>query len=237
MQVVILAGGMGSRIEHIAPGTPKILLNVAGRPFVEHQFDLLRRAGLRHVLLCTGRGSGLIESHVSDGARFGMNVAYSRENPVQLLGTGGALVNALPLLHDRFLVMYGDAYLRIDYRKVAEHFERCGCDGLMCVFRNEGRWDNSNVRVHRDRVTFYSKSAPPGEADHIDYGLSAFHRHVMDRYTSSSLPFDLSRIHGDLIASGGLAAFTADARFYEIGRPEGLTELDSYLRGCAERQP
>jgi len=229
MQVVILAGGLGTRLSAVAANIPKALVPVAGKSFIEHQFDLLRQCGLLDVLICTGHMSDQIEKHIGDGTRFGFRVCYSRENPSCLMGTGGALVNALPLLEEEFLVMYGDSYLPTDYRAVCDEFMRTGTAALMCVYRNRGKWDKSNVRLCDGRVIFYSKLARADEADCIDYGLSAFRREVILRYREIVPPLDLARIQSDLVARGELAAFEVAGRFYEIGKPEGLTELDKVL--------
>lgn len=228
-QVVILAGGIGSRLRDVSAGRPKILVPVAGRPFVEWQFDLLRRSGVRDVLLCVGHAAGQIEAHVGDGTRFGIQVHFSRENPAALLGTGGALVNALPMLAARFLVLYGDSYLPIDYQKFSGAFTACGLPAMMSVFRNEGRWDHSNVRVERGRVTLYDKHALPGEADCIDYGLIGMTRRVIEEHTKDTMPLDLATVLGNLVRRGDVAAWVAPCRFYEIGRPEGLAELSRHL--------
>lgn len=230
MQVVILAGGLGTRLQVVAGGRPKALVPVAGRPFIDHQFALLRRHGLRDVVLCVGYLGEMIEAHVGDGTPFDVRVRYAREDPARLLGTGGALLNALPLLDEEFLVLYGDAYLPADYGAVIRAF-RAGRDPvLMCVYRNEGRWDTSNVRVADDRVVFYSKTAGPGEADCIDYGLSAYRRAVIEAYRDEPPPLDLARVQQACVARGELGAFVVPDRFYEIGKPEGLAELDALLR-------
>ncbi len=229
MQTVILCGGMGTRIAAVARGLPKSLLPVAGRPFIEHQFERLAACGLRDVLLCTGAGGDRIEGHVGDGRQWGVSVGYSREAPDRLLGTGGALVNALPALSGAFFVMYGDSYLTVDFAAVARAFEASGCPALMTVHRNEGRWDASNTRVDGGRVTFYSKKARPGEAAWIDYGLTAFRRTVIEERRASPMPLDMAAILGDLVPAGRVAAFETPERFYEIGKPEGLAELHAML--------
>jgi MurNAc alpha-1-phosphate uridylyltransferase len=233
MQVVILAGGLGERLQSVAAGLPKALVPVAGRPFIEHQFDILVRHGLRNVLLCIGHLGERIEGHVGDGARFGLRVRYSREEPGRLLGTGGALVRALPSLEETFFVLYGDAYLPTDYGVVQRAFEARQAKVMMCVYRNDGQWDKSNVRVEADRVIFYSKTAAPGEADCIDYGLSAYRRAVIAAYADAPLPLDLARVQADLVRRGEMAAFVVPDRFFEIGKPEGLRELDALLAGKA----
>ncbi len=233
MQTVILAGGKGTRIASVAGDLPKILVPVAGRPFVEHQFDLLRASGFREVLLSIGYRGELIQDYVGDGSRFGMAVAYVMEDPEALKGTGGALVHALPALHDEFMLLYGDSYLPIDYRPVAAAFRASGRSALMTVHKNLGQWDASNARIDGDRVVFYSKKCQPGQADYIDYGLGILRRDVIEHYRSTSLPLDLAVIYADLVHAGHLAAFDVPERFYEIGKPEGVAELETFLAGNA----
>jgi NDP-sugar pyrophosphorylase family protein len=101
---------------------------------------------------------------------------------------------------------------------------------MMCVYRNEGKWDQSNVRIEGDRVAYYSKEADPGEVSYIDYGLNAFDRQVIERYRDRDMPLDLAVILQDAVGEEQLGAFEVRERFYEIGKPEGLRELEDYLR-------
>lgn len=230
MQAVILCGGLGTRIAPVARGLPKSLLPVAERPFIEHQLERLRAGGVGEVLLCVGAGGDRIEAHVGDGTRWGLRVEYSREDPRHLLGTGGALVNALPLLAAEFLAMYGDSFLPIDVGVVAAAFRQSGCPALMSVYRNAGRWDASNARVEGGRVTFYSKTAASGGTEWIDYGLMGFRRSVIEAYRDAPMPLDLAVVLAALAAEGRLAAWVAPERFYEIGKPDGYWELDALMR-------
>lgn len=229
MQLVILAGGLGTRLRTVASSIPKALVPVAGRPFVEHQLEMFRRQNLDQILFCTGHLGEMIESHVGDGSRFGVSVSYSREASNSLLGTGGALVNALPLLANEFLVIYGDSYLPTDFRAFMDWSTASGFSAVMTVFRNAGRWDHSNVRIADREVVLYSKKAAVGECDFIDYGLSYFKREVIETYSGSSLPLDLGLIQEQMVCKRSLGAFEVNERFYEVGRPEGVEELGSYL--------
>ncbi len=231
IQVVILAGGLGTRLQSVAPNTPKAIVPVAGRAFVEHQFDLLRNCGLTRVLLCIGHFGEKIIAHVGDGSRFGMNVSYVQEDPRSLLGTGGALVNALPKIESEFVVMYGDSYLPVDYRDFVSKSRAQKRRAVMSVFRNSGLWDSSNTRVEGDRVVFYSKKSRPGECDFIDYGLTFFRREVIEGYRSQPLPLDMARIQGDLVARGemgGVGGAGAVLRNRKAGRAGGI--------GCVAEQ-
>jgi NDP-sugar pyrophosphorylase family protein len=231
MQVVVLAGGYGTRMRNISGGLPKALIPVDGVPFIDHQIALVRRWGIRRILLCTGYGSTQIEEHLGRGERLGVTVEYSREEENDLQGTGGALVRALPLLEDAFLLTYGDSYLTVDFRAVADHAATTNLPALMCVYNNDNRLLNSNVALSSDhgRVDDYSKD---GGLNHhwIDYGLSWFKRSVIERYRGFRPPLDLSRLQSDLALSGELAAWPVSSRFFEIGSPDGLADLTRHLR-------
>lgn len=229
MQVVILAGGLGTRIQSVAAHIPKSLIPVAGQPFVVQQLALLKRNGLSEVLMCVGHLGEQIVDYVGDGHQWGMRVAYSFDEPGRLLGTGGALLRAAPLLQDAFMVLYGDSYLPTDYQAIIQAFMRRGAGALMCVFKNHGRWDASNVRVEHDQVVFYSKQAQPGEVEYIDYGISVFKKSVLMAYAAHAVPLDLQVILQDQVRAHALAAFEVHERFYEIGKPAGLRECEEFI--------
>ena len=221
--VAILAGGLGTRLADAAGGLPKGMVPVAGRPFLEHVLDRLARHGATEVVICRGHLGELIEQGFGDGSRFGLSIAYSDEGP-DPIGTAGALRLALPLLGERFLVMYGDTYLRVDYRAVAVAHARSGREALMTVLRNRGRWGTSNVDYAHGRVRAYDDRTPPPGAEWIDYGLLSM--------TPAALAGDepaLTEVLRGLAARGELAGAAVRARFYEIGTPEALAETERYL--------
>jgi MurNAc alpha-1-phosphate uridylyltransferase len=208
---------------------PKALLEVAGRPFVEWQLERLAAAGLTDVVMCIAHLGEQIREHVGDGAKFGVCARWSEEG-ARLLGTGGALRAALPLLAPTFLVTYGDSFLPFDYAEPLRELEaHDDCDGVMAIFKNEGRWDPSNVVTDGTWVLRYAKGSKDPTLDHIDYGATAVRREVI-----AGLP--LGQAHGfdavqrDLAERKRLRACLAHERFFEIGSPEGLAELDWQLR-------
>jgi MurNAc alpha-1-phosphate uridylyltransferase len=239
MQCAILAGGLATRMRPATTRTPKWLLEVAGRPFAAWQLEWLAGQGVRSVVACVGHLADAIRATVGDGAAHGISVSYSEDGP-QLLGTGGALRRAARagLLEDRFLVLYGDSYLPIDIAPVWRAFRSSGRPALMTVYRNEGRFDRSNVAYADGAVLRYTKSGggddgPP--LHHIDYGLSALERPVLEELPSDD-PADLADLYSDLAAAGRLAGHPVDRRFYEIGSPEGLRQLEEHL-AAAEARP
>jgi len=229
LPVAILAGGLATRMKPHTDAIPKSLLDVEGRPFIFRQLDSLAERGARKVVVCIGHMGHMIRERVGDGARFGIEVRYSDEGD-RLLGTGGALRKALPLLGDRFLVQYGDSLLEVDYRAVERAFLDSGLTGLMTVYRNEGRYDTSNVLFVDGGIRRYDKMNRVPEMRHIDYGLgglsaSAFHGVKEDTRV------DLAVIYQNLLAQGELAGYEVFQRFFEIGSPAGLADARKHFSG------
>lgn len=226
--VAILAGGLASRLYPITLKTPKSLLEVAGEPFISHQLRELKKQNIQKVVLCVGHLGEQIEEFVKDGSRFDICVKYSYESK-KLLGTGGAIKKAIPLLGKKFFVLYGDSFLKIDYYSVYKNFESSGCKALMTVFKNKGRWDNSNIEIHGKRIKNYSKTKQNLRMTHIDYGLGFFEQEVFQKYPEDT-NFDLSAVYQELVNIRKLASFEAENRFYEIGSKEGLDELNQLFK-------
>ena len=229
LPVAILAGGLGTRLYPLTERIPKALIEINGEPFLAHQLRLLRARGMERVVLCIGQHGERIREYAGDGARFGLEIDYSPDGPT-LLGTAGAVRHALPLLGNAFFVVYGDSYLPCSYRDVAEAFHAAGQPGLMTVYRNEGRWDASNVEFDAGRIVAYDKKNRTERMQHIDYGLGVFSRAAFEGATQA----DLADVYGDLLRRGQLAAFEVQDRFYEIGSFDGIAELSRHL---AESQP
>jgi len=230
--VCILAGGVGSRLGEAVGQVPKPMLPVAGRPFLFHQLELLAREGAHEVVLCIGYLGDVIRHAVGDGSAFGLRVAYSDDGG-DLLGTAGAVRQAIPRLGERFMVLYGDTYLRIDYADVDRVARESDLPALMTVLRNEGRWDVSNVRLAGDRVERYDKVEPDEDMTHIDYGLSVLEAGaVMETEPGAS---DLSTLFTAWATQGRLAAYVATERFFEIGTPESWAEASAFLAGGSGR--
>jgi NDP-sugar pyrophosphorylase family protein len=230
LPVALLAGGRATRLGEIARGIPKLLVEVAGEPFFSHQIRLLKASGLNRIVLCVGHLGARIEEEYGDGSRWGVRIEYSYDGP-SLLGTGGALARALPRLGGAFYVLYGDSYLPIDYRAVGAHFLASGKLGLMTVFENAGRFDASNVCFEGGRIRMYDKGHPVPGMRHIDYGLGVFRAGALEGFPAGAA-FDLADVQKALVARGELAGHEIFQRFYEIGSPGGLAELDRLLRSA-----
>jgi MurNAc alpha-1-phosphate uridylyltransferase len=227
LPVAILAGGLATRLGPLTQRVPKALLPVAGRPFIHWQLALLAQQGLTQVVLCAGHHGEQIQAAVGNGSGFGITVRYSFDGAV-LLGTGGALKHALPLLGSAFFVLYGDSYLRCSFSAVQAAYEASAAAGLMTVFCNENRWETSNVLFRDGRVVQYDKRSPRPDMRHVDYGLSILSTRALQRCPATAA-FDLADVYHELALQGELAALAVDERFYEIGSLAGLEATERHL--------
>lgn len=227
LPVCILAGGLATRLGERARTLPKAVVEVAGRPFIYHQLELLRSHGADRIVLCVGHMGDQVQEVVGDGSQFGLRVSYSHDGPSPA-GTAGAVRGALPLLGKAFFVLYGDTYLRIDYGAVQDAFGASGQPALMTVLRNEGRWDTSNSSFVDGCVVRHDKRQPTPDMCWIDYGLAVMTPQALRMAAPEAS--DLSDVYSELAAAGRLAGYTATERFYEIGTPAALAETDGFLR-------
>lgn len=224
IQAVILAGGLGTRMRPHTETVPKPMLPVRGRPFIEHQIELLRGAGFRRFLLLVGWLGEQIEAHLGDGSRLGVEIRYSYESTP--LGTGGALKNAAALLEPEFALINGDTLLDIDYAAF------CGAGfqpALVVIAASRapnGRKGNLNL-AENGAILGYSKRNPAGS--HVDAGVAALRREVLDLIPSGRPCSFEEEILPQLIATRQAIAVVTGVAFFDMGTPAGLAALEAHL--------
>jgi len=227
LPVLILAGGLATRLWPLTERIPKALIEVAGRPFLWHQLQLLKKNGVRRVVLALGYLGEDIRKRFGDGSEVGVSLEYSFDGP-KPLGTAGAIRKALPFLPEQFFVLYGDSYLICDYRSIESAFRASRLTGLMTIYRNEGLLDKSNVEYDGTRILQYDKGNRTPAMRYIDYGLGVFNRDAF-----ASIPVgesrDLAEVYQALLSARKLASYEVHERFYESGSPEGLRETIDLL--------
>jgi NDP-sugar pyrophosphorylase family protein len=227
--LALLAGGLATRMRPLTETIPKSVLEVAGKPFLDHQLALFSKQGVRRVVICAGFLGEQMQDFAGSGARWGLHIDWSFDGD-QLLGTGGALMRALPLLGNEFIVTYGDSYLDEPFAPIVEAFHASGQPGLMTVFRNEGRYDTSNIEFEDERLKRYDKVNLTPAMKHIDYGLQVLKAEALNGWPKGQ-KFDLSAVYSSLVEQGRMAGYETARRFHEIGSREGLAELDALLKG------
>src|SRR6516164_10927029 len=222
--IAVLAGGLAKRMRPLSERVPKALLEVAGEPFVAHQLRLFAREGIGDVKLLVGHRWEQIERYVGDGGSFGVKVEYIVDGPM-LVGTGGAVRHALDRMAPEFLVTYCDSWLDAPYAPAVEAFRASGQPALMCVYRNENRWDASNVQFENGIIRRYSKKVRVPEMHHIDWGLGMLKARAVAAWPMGE-PRDLAELYEELSNSGRLARYEMTHRFHEIGSFAGLAETN-----------
>jgi NDP-sugar pyrophosphorylase family protein len=227
LPIAILAGGLATRLRPLTEKIPKALIDIRGEPFVTHQLKLLKSNGLERVVICAGFLEEMIQEVIGDGQQFNLEIAYSFDGDT-LLGTGGSIKKALPLLGPVFFVLYGDSYLPCDYGAVEKAFLAEGKKALMTLFHNRGAWDTSNVEFSHGRIRVYDKISRNPSMEYIDYGLGVFKAEAWD-IVPEGIPYDLAEVYQSMLAEQELAGWEVDQRFYEIGSWQGLEETRAFL--------
>lgn len=231
IQVVVLMGGLGTRLKEFTKECPKPLVDVCGTPFFDYQLNLMKNWGFRKFVFLIGYRAEMIEEYYGDGSKYGISIEYCYDGET-LLGTGGAVRRALSRLEEDFLLMYGDSFMDIDFEETIYRYFRGkeqGMHALMTVLKNGNRFDKSNVVVQDRKLVLYDKHHPTPEMDYIDYGVCVYERSLFEAY-EENVKFDVAEIQNRLSLAGEMAVHIVTKRFYEIGNPDSLAEFKSYVK-------
>jgi NDP-sugar pyrophosphorylase family protein len=226
--MVIFCGGLATRLGDLAKDTPKSMIKIKGKPFLEYQIEMLKKQSIKDIVLCVGYLSEKIIEYFGDGKKFGVNIRYSHDDE-KPLGPIGALKNAEPLLDDVFFIMYGDSYLFVDFKKVYSYFLEYEDLALMVAYKNFDKYDASNLAIKNGRIVACGKENKTKDMIYIDYGTSILRKKVLEivpKYT----PYSTERFFSELVKKRELMAFETEERFYHIGNLKSLEEFRSYIR-------
>jgi len=235
-QAVILAGGLGTRMRPITETIPKPMIAVAGKPFLQHQLELLSAARISRAVLLVGYLGEQIQECFDDGARLGVRISYSFESSP--LGTGGALKNAESQLQDHFILVNGDTYLAIDYGALLRRFAEVNCAAFIVAYRKPEKASQdvpanqvvNNLAIGSDGVvTAYRKRNPEGMS-YIDAGVIVLRKEILSRLPANRVCSLEEETYPRLIAEGEMRAWVTPEPFYDMGSPAGLTALEEKLR-------
>tara|TARA_A100001011_G_C14034065_1_gene724914 strand:- start:37 stop:720 length:684 start_codon:yes stop_codon:yes gene_type:complete len=225
LPVIILAGGLGTRLKDLTEKIPKALIEVAGKPFIFHQLELLKNQEVAEVVISINHFGDQIIREVGNGEKFNLKITY-HEDGEEPLGTGGAVKKISSKIKGYFFLMYGDSYLNIDFSEVLNSF-KLKQGPLMVIYENNNKLEKSNVLLKSNNIS-YSKENVPKNCQHIDYGLSIFHSNNFKDFNFNS--FDLSTVQESFSEKNQLQYHLSKDRFYEIGSPKGLNELENFLK-------
>jgi D-glycero-D-manno-heptose 1,7-bisphosphate phosphatase len=223
---IILAGGLGTRLGSLAQGMPKPMVEVGGRPFLEHLLNQLVGQGFHRVLLLVGHQAEHIMEYFGDGRGRGIQILYSRE--ASPLGTGGALKQAEAFVSGKFLLLYGDLYRSFDYsgfctgteNRLAVYPYVSGLTTIACA--------NVSLDPTGTWVTRYLKNAPDAGCTHVDAGFGLFRKEVLAELPEGVSSFE-ALIYPELAKGGRLLACLVDRNFLDIGNPVDLARARATL--------
>ncbi len=228
LPIIILAGGLGTRLGSLSSKIPKVLIPVNGKPFIEFQLDWLIRNHVLDVTYCVGHlGDQVIEYISTLEIPDWMQITFYSDGATQL-GTGGAVLRALDRIEGKFLVTYGDSYLEASLSEISHEFTTSELPVLMTVYKNENRFDMSNIEFKVNQVTKYQKNDTNSDFQYIDYGILGFEKNHFSQFKEHR-NFDLSLVIQSAIGNMGVFGFEIQERFFEIGSIQGLGELEIYL--------
>ena len=228
--IVIIAGGLATRLRPITEKIPKSLIEINGEPFVYHQLELLEKKGFKNIHFCLGFLGEQAEDAVRKSKYFDrLNISFSYDGE-KLLGTGGTIRKIINQLPEYFFITYGDSYLDINYYDIQEIFQsnKQNYDSLMTVYKNKDLFDTSNVIFENNSIELYSKTKKDSRMSHIDYGLGILSNKSMDIY-DKNITFDLGELYETLSLKKELYGFEVFQRFFEIGSLQGIEDLSNYL--------
>jgi N-acetyl-alpha-D-muramate 1-phosphate uridylyltransferase len=228
LPVLILAGGLGTRLGELTESIPKVLVEVANKPFIYHQLKLLESNGIKEIVVALGHFGEKVQNYVEGLDDINMQINYSFDGD-KLLGTGGAILNSLTLLSDPFYIMYGDSFLDIDYFEIAKYFLKKDKKALMTVLKNKNHWDRSNIEFSDEKILNYDKENITDRMEYVDYGLGILRKSAFENYSDGE-KFDLAELYKKLINRNEMMAFEVKKRFYEVGSFIGINETSEYIK-------
>jgi mannose-1-phosphate guanylyltransferase / phosphomannomutase len=229
MQIVILAGGRGTRLGEHAQAIPKPMVPIGGRPNLEHQVLLAKRHGFSKVLFLTSHLANSIEAHFGDGRRFDMEISYCAEDPP--LGTAGALRHASNELEDCFLVLYGDVFVECDLTRLWSEHAHNRPIATLVVHPNDHPYDSDLVEMDEEEVitAIHAKPRPDDQylANVVNAGVAAIERRILNSIPPNQHLDLVHHIFPALARHHSLRAYRSAEYFKDFGTPDRLSQTRS----------
>ena len=227
MHLLILAGGLATRLKPLSFKLPKSLIDINGKPFIHYQLKYIQDQGIEKVTLCIGYKGEMIKNYVGNGNNWGLDVTYSSDWP-NLLGTGGAIQKALPFVSEDFFVLYGDSFLPINYLEILSYYRKKRLNNLITIYKNKNLFDKSNIIFDGNKILLYDKVNLNKEMNYIDYGLSILNK-TLFKDIKINQNFDLGELFKTLSYSNKLNGIEIKKRFYEIGSFKGIEDTSEFF--------
>ncbi|MBU3599651.1 HAD-IIIA family hydrolase [Polynucleobacter sp. 30F-ANTBAC] len=239
-QVAILAGGMGTRLRERSGDMPKPMVPVLGKPVLHHQIELCRKHGFTDIALLVQHRYEKISEYFGDGSAFGVNLKYAIEDKPR--GTAGALHDALPMLADRILVLYGDTFMDVDLRKLWMAHESSGAVGTLFLHPNDHPHDSDIVDIDKIGMVREILPYPHPEGREVrnlvNAALYVLNRAGLEDVTPAEGKADIAKHMFPRMLDLGrpLYGYVSPEYIKDMGTPERLDKVErDFLTGLPER--
>lgn len=227
-QAVILAGGQGTRLRPLTLTTPKPLIKIHGKPFLEYIIEELKKNGITEVVLLTGYLHEKIEKYFGNGKKFGLKITYS-SSPIED-ETGTRLKKALHLLDNRFLLLYSDNYWPLNLKKLIHFYSECKTDALVTVYKNSDGYTKNNISVNeKGLVTVYDKTHQAKDLNGVDIGFFILSKKIFSNLPQENFSFEKT-ILPKLIKKKQLAGYLTDHKYYGLSNLKRIPEIKKFLK-------
>lgn len=230
MVAAILAGGLATRLRDVVEDRPKCLVEIQGKPFLQHQIEYLHRFGVTRVVMLVGHLSDQIEAFLGNGARYGLDVCYVYESSP--LGTAGAVKNAESLLPESFLVFNGDTLVDLDLGALIKaHEARPDAIGTIALCEMDDVSDYGSVQVSPDgHVTAFLEKQPHRRPGLVNAGVYCFRSRALAYIPANTNVSTETEFLPKLLAHGErLTAFVFKGVFVDIGTPDRLNLAQTHF--------
>lgn len=230
MQTVIMAGGKGTRIASVNAEVPKPMLNVCGKPILEHQFEVLKRQGLTEIILVIGHLGHVIREYFEDGSRFGVSITYIEEK--ELLGTAGSLYYLKDIVRDDFFLLNGDLIFDVDLHRFMEFHKAKGAIATLLTHPNNHPYDSGLIIAKQDGTItqWLHKEEERGYCkNRVNAGIHILSPEILKQFTELKKT-DLDReVLKPLIPTGKVFAYDSPEYVKDMGTPERYRQVEQDL--------
>ena len=227
-QAVILAGGLGMRMRPLTLTTPKPMIPILGKPFLEYIIDNLKKNGIKEIIILTGYLHEKIENYFKDGKKLGIKIKYSY-SPVED-ETGTRLRKAKELIDDTFLFLYGDNYWPLQLDQLCAFYKKMNTEGLVTVYSNIDNYTKNNTLVNdKGLVEVYDKSRKTPGLNGVDIGFFILNKKIFNLFPQENFSFE-KVILPQLILKKQLAGFLTHHKYYSLSNLGRIPVIEEFFK-------
>ncbi len=226
-QILILCGGLSTRIKKLTKKLPKSLLKFNNIPFLFFQLEWINKNGIKNVVLLTGYLETEIKKILKDKYK-NLKITFVRDGK-NLRGTAGAVLNAKKFLYKDFILINGDTFPLINLKKLYSFYIKNKKISTVVVRKNDKKYLQSNIKIFKKNIVYYEKNLK-NNSNYIDYGIQIFNRKDFLNAIQNTNYQMMDNIYIQLIQKKKLYCFKTTKKFFEIGSYKGIKDFKNYLK-------